>query len=183
MTWNEKSNDIETTGQSRILVLCSRERSDYLKEYNGAHLEVPTRKMKSEQVEVLNRVVDSVTSSLELPSAILREVEFLGTPPNSNPQKKHRDSKYNLLTVFLYLNSSLSTWLATKPHLDCGVDIQEVGYYRTNVDKGDVVVNHSMWPHGGPGNEGSEWRYVLFLSYALDAEASRHWTDEQVFWE
>jgi len=112
----------------------------------------------------------------------IHEAELLATPPNTVMQDKHRDSRYNHLTLICYLsrNTKLSTWFSRETAWDCK-DIEKLEYTRLEVKAGDALVNHACVPHGGPGNASStQWRYVLFVAFALDEEATQHWCDEEV---
>ena len=63
-------------------------------------------------------------------------------------------------------------------------DLSKLTYTSYAAKAGDALCIHASVPHFGPGNSSSKkWRYVLFLVFALDAEAEEHWCDEAVHHE
>ena len=150
-----------TTGQCRVCVLCSEERVRYLESHNEAIIVVKDSAIAKPDLQLLKRVVTQIMEKCGFGAHQLREVELIGTPPQAPVQRKHRDSRFNHSTVFLYLTSSLSTYLAkgSESH-PFGVDLEELDYHQMPMQVGDALVNHSMWPHGGPGNSGREWRFI-----------------------
>lgn len=61
--------------------------------------------------------------------------------------------------------------------------LENLSYTQTPMPDGSVLMNHAVRPHGGPGNKSdTEWRFLLFLVFALDTVASQHYADEEVLW-
>ena len=64
----------------------------------------------------------------------------------------------------------------------CGV-LENLSYVQKEMPLGSALMNHAVRPHGGPGNESkTQWRFLLFLVFALDQSASPHYADEEVLW-
>jgi hypothetical protein len=117
----------------------------------------------------------------------LHEMEFMMTPCGAGPQDPHADTKFNIVSAFIRLDTGdgKSTWTVKKDSFEKakqGTPMNELDYQQLpfTKDKVEVVINHATWPHYGPGNKGSELRYVLFFAFAVDLRATRHTTSEEV---
>ena len=187
-------NDVDgvyTTGQTRVVLYVSDERRQYLESIPRTRSLLVAQAFLSANKDAM-AIIDSacrrVGEACGLEYAQLHEVELLATPPLSPSQRPHRDSIYNLLAVFVYIRPGRtgSTWLAerflaynAKGKKD---RLRKIPYEQYNISPGDGIVMPGIWPHYGPGNESTcMWRYIIFITFALDAEAKQHWSDEDVY--
>ena len=182
---------VYTTGQTRVILYVSDERRQYLESSPRTRSLLVAQAFLSANKDAM-AIIDSacrrVGEACGLEYAQLHEVELLATPPQSPSQRPHRDSIYNLLAVFVYIRPGRtgSTWLAerflaynAKGKKD---RLRKIPYEQYNISPGDGIVMPGMWPHYGPGNESTcMWRYIIFITFALDAEAKQHWSDEDVY--
>ena len=115
----------------------------------------------------------------------VHELELLATPPRSRPQLKHRDTSGNLLAGFVYLTGcDQPSTIVAKEYVHRPANLETIPYTQKKVTRGDVLFNHGRWPHGGPGNVSpDQWRYVLFITFTLDEEARKYWSDTEVIRE
>jgi hypothetical protein len=125
--------------------------------------------------------------SLEPGYPMLHETECMMTPIGAEKQDAHADTRFNIVSAFINLCicPGNSTWSATKESFTSsksGQHMNTLNYVQVPLaeDKVEVYINHSAWPHHGPGNKSDQVRYVLFFAFALDERAMRHTTSEEV---
>ncbi len=120
----------------------------------------------------------------------IHEAELLAVPPKTKPQSKHRDTAHNIITFFAYIpdagQSIEATWVCNELAVDGtpgSEHLERLKYYQPTCPRRSALMNHGIRPHGGPGNSSkNKWRFLLFISFAVDSVACKHWCDEAVWW-
>jgi hypothetical protein len=179
----------QTTGQQRVVLHPSKRHLKTLKAHNDENEieDLVAEPGTTEQERALTALTVRVRAGLAGLGHIVKdpnETEFLATPPESNPQSPHRDGFFNWLVVVIPLakGRTKSTYVA-KDYACQQPDppLSNLEYHQWDIEEGGAFVFHACHPHYGPGNQSkTEWRFVIFMSFALDEEAEKHDTDEHV---